>query len=262
VVADDELWSAFIGKTGGSYYRKIFSELVKDPSTTTPFNGMAGFLGWMWFLYRKMYLQAAVWLILLLVLLPLWAIVVNVIPLGAVSGGGRAMGKAIAHMVLFLVIVGVPGLFANRWYFNFAKRRIESMRRDFPDRQALLQELSRRGGTNVFAVGAVVALFVTGIAAAIFIPTIGSSVDTTASQLLEQRPSAKPWLSEQEFFAELDRAIPWWEPQNTDAGFLVWLADVDPATGQTRQARLNRAFENRDVDTAVQLFSAYRSAQR
>lgn len=64
--------------------------------------------------------------------------------------------------------------------------------------------------------------------------------------------------SKQAFFAELSRQVPDWEVMNADDGFLNWLAEPDPLSGQVRQEYLESAVHTNDVTRTAALFSAYK----
>lgn len=59
-------------------------------------------------------------------------------------------------------------------------------------------------------------------------------------------------------FSTLDREVDSWRAQNADAGFLDWLKQSDPFSGQMRQDLLSRAFAANDAPRVVAFFNAYR----
>lgn len=61
------------------------------------------------------------------------------------------------------------------------------------------------------------------------------------------------------FLASLGKQVPDWEALNVDAGFLNWLAQVDPVYGLPRQYGLNNAYEAFDADRTAAIFNQYKS---
>ena len=62
------------------------------------------------------------------------------------------------------------------------------------------------------------------------------------------------------YLGELAKQVPDWEALNTDQAFLGWLAEVDPLSGIARQAYLNNAWEQFDVNRTAALFNAWKQA--
>ncbi len=60
------------------------------------------------------------------------------------------------------------------------------------------------------------------------------------------------------YFAKLTSAVADWQAINVDPKFLEWLGEIDEISGVSRQAHLNHAFENLDVDRTAKLFNAYK----
>lgn len=80
-------------------------------------------------------------------------------------------------------------------------------------------------------------------------------VRSVASQVVERSAQT----AQERMFETLDRDIPDWRKQNNDEGFLAWLAQQDPYSGETRQALLRRAYERNDTPRVVAFFKGYRS---
>jgi hypothetical protein len=57
----------------------------------------------------------------------------------------------------------------------------------------------------------------------------------------------------------LSRQVPNWEALNTDDGFLTWLAQVDPFSGQSRKQMLTDAYGSGDAVRTVAFFQAYQN---
>lgn len=58
--------------------------------------------------------------------------------------------------------------------------------------------------------------------------------------------------------AALNTAVPDWKSLNVDAGFLNWLAEVDPVYGMPRQFALNNAYEAKDAARTAMIFNQYK----
>lgn len=63
--------------------------------------------------------------------------------------------------------------------------------------------------------------------------------------------------AEDGFFRKLGERVKHWEAQNTDAGFVKWLSEVDPLTGRVRQDLFNEAYDALNVDRITAFFTAY-----
>lgn len=62
------------------------------------------------------------------------------------------------------------------------------------------------------------------------------------------------------YLGELAKQVPDWEVLNVSPEFLGWLAEVDPLSGVARQAYLNNAWEQFDVNRTANLFNAWKKA--
>ena len=58
-------------------------------------------------------------------------------------------------------------------------------------------------------------------------------------------------------FRIMDSELPNWSEVNHDPGFLAWLEDVDPFSGQKRKAMLTQAFESNDASRVLTFFKSY-----
>jgi len=61
------------------------------------------------------------------------------------------------------------------------------------------------------------------------------------------------------YFADLGRLVPDYEALNVDQGFMNWLAEVDPLSGNTRQDYLATAWNAYDATRTATLFNAYKA---
>jgi hypothetical protein len=74
-------------------------------------------------------------------------------------------------------------------------------------------------------------------------------------QQLSQRQAVS---SEQQFWSELQTAVPDWQDINTSQEFQSWLLEVDPLTGVPRQTYLEDAQRNLDARRVVNFFTAWK----
>lgn len=68
-------------------------------------------------------------------------------------------------------------------------------------------------------------------------------------------------LQEQKFFNELGSFCPTWQALNTEKGFLDWLGEIDPFSGQARQSILDDAFKSYDSWRVANFFNSYLQGQ-
>lgn len=65
---------------------------------------------------------------------------------------------------------------------------------------------------------------------------------------------------EQQFYASLNGLVPDWERVNSDSRWLEWLAEVDPVYGAQRQAALDDARKNLNVQRVANVFNAFKTS--
>ena len=65
---------------------------------------------------------------------------------------------------------------------------------------------------------------------------------------------------EQQFYATLNTLVPDWEQVNQDPRWLSWLSESDPVYGAARQAALDGAHQQMDVQRVASVFKAFKSA--
>ena len=78
-------------------------------------------------------------------------------------------------------------------------------------------------------------------------------------QNLEQVSERQGQSDRERYFTQLGNLVADYEELNVDEGFLAWLSEADPMSGQVRQEFLNSAFNNFDVVRTANLFNAYKS---
>lgn len=65
---------------------------------------------------------------------------------------------------------------------------------------------------------------------------------------------------EQQFYATLNTLVPDWEQVNQDSRWLSWLGETDPVYGAARQAALDHAHQQMDVQRVAAVFKAFKTA--
>ena len=92
--------------------------------------------------------------------------------------------------------------------------------------------------------------------------TLKSQVEELRQQMSYQAQTVAA-QREEAFYEALSAAVPDWETQNTEQGFLDWLAQADPLYGFQRNEALQRAFNARDAQRVAAIFLEYQqTAQR
>lgn len=95
-------------------------------------------------------------------------------------------------------------------------------------------------------------------------PAVEQSVQPVKQQLehvnrATSQAAERVVQSEQEkLFATLDREIPDWRTVNREEGFLAWLGQLDPYSGEQRGVLLKRAYERLDIPRVLTFFQGYR----
>jgi hypothetical protein len=74
-------------------------------------------------------------------------------------------------------------------------------------------------------------------------------------QQLSQRQAVS---SEQQFWSDLHRSVPDWQDVNASKEFQTWLLEVDPLTGNARQAYLDEAQKNLDATRVARFFDTWK----
>jgi len=92
-----------------------------------------------------------------------------------------------------------------------------------------------------------------------------ASKDAQIAKLRSEIDSVKSVQShvvQDNFFKSLTEMVPDWEALNADANFLNWLDGVDDLTGETRQALLGKAENQRDPVRAAKFFNMYKKTSQ
>lgn len=186
-----DLESIFIGPKNASYYLNKFHNF-KSQGGSVSWNWPAFFIASIWLLYRKMWLNAFLyWIVLPVVLMLVTGIL-------AASGAGAASGLFYYGSYWFVTFIIVP-MFANRLYYQHTQKKINKVvsATSSPEQQSI--EVARRGGTSTIALVIVpfILVFVLGIVAAISIPAYNDyTVRAQVSEGLNISSPAKAAVTE------------------------------------------------------------------
>ncbi len=161
--SNDELVQAYIGPYNKSYYLRVFEKIRNSGSAGWHWPAMFATSGWL--LYRKMWLYAFLYILVL----PL----VHVILTTTVS---LVAGDAIGTWFWFSTYVAIgfvlAPMFANRLYFRHVNRKTEALGAAGASHEQQVALAADKGGTSVWALVGVAfgAVPLVGIMAAIAIP--------------------------------------------------------------------------------------------
>jgi hypothetical protein len=81
-------------------------------------------------------------------------------------------------------------------------------------------------------------------------------------QSVEEMRREQQVLARKRFFGELVELSPQWESLNEDKSFLSWLGEIDPLTGQQRQAIFDDAYSKLDAWRVANFFNGYSESQQ
>ena len=134
------------------YYLRNWQERLKGESYNTGFNLAAWFFSLNWLLYRKQYIPAIVYFIVV----------------GAIAGFLKLLLRQYTSnqladplFIVFGIILSIPlGFIANRIYFNSAIRAIQKTRLRHASLEERLEDLHSRGGTSAIAVVIAVIIYI------------------------------------------------------------------------------------------------------
>jgi hypothetical protein len=137
---------AFVGRKAEFYLKKwqLALEGTGNAGNATGFNWAASLLGGLWLPYRKMYRVAMIFYGIIL----LETVFEDIVYIG-ILGKPEAPGS-IGRFVGTIVAI-VCGGFANAWYLEHTQEAITELRSQGLPEYAYLQELAKRGGTNIAA---------------------------------------------------------------------------------------------------------------
>jgi hypothetical protein len=148
----------FIGKNE-DYFRDKWASQYPTGGPRLKWNWAAAFLGPVWLLYRKMYWQTAVYLVICALL----TFVANMI-------------NPLLDRSLNYVLPGVLGICANRLYWEHMRRVITKLRSQNVSQDLFHARLRNRGGVNLAAALAMAALLLI-IAVAVIVAASSAGSD-------------------------------------------------------------------------------------
>lgn len=161
----EALYRAAVGPTKADYYAPRFLRFDQPGASRASWNWPAFFVSFLWFLYRRMYRDWAIYCLLTPLLLGFAAGVV-----AALVGG--AAGAGIGYLITLGYSFVVLPSFANSLYHGSIKRRITALQAKVPEQATQLTVLENSPHTSHIFVVVVLFLIipVIGILAAIAIP--------------------------------------------------------------------------------------------
>ncbi len=141
-LAEQEI-RAFVGRRADYYLRNWKGALAGD-GRGTGFNRAAFFLSGFWLPYRKMYFAAFVFYGIIV----FESIVEEVVFVGIL---GKPETPVEIERLSAVAAAIVCGAFGNRWYLSRVRREITNLKSQGLPEEAILETLSRRGGTSIAA---------------------------------------------------------------------------------------------------------------
>ncbi len=139
-----------VGAKGHQYYLQIFYDFQENGSVLRPTWNLPAFLfGGFWAFYRKMYVSAALWAILVYVALGLRA-----------ESNPVAMGLLLAMALAF-------GLFGNALYYHKVGRMVTRLSGTNAERHKTIANLTFAGGVHSWVPWLLVSILVLGSATSI-----------------------------------------------------------------------------------------------
>lgn len=157
----NDLLRAFVGKKNAQYYQQRFQRFESGGGAQT-WHWPAFFFTSGWLLYRKMWWQAALYILgLPLLSVALTLLLAILLPLD-VAELAINLGAVIFSMIF------MP-MYANRLYFDHANRKVASIAAAHGDPAIQQQVAARKGGTSWWGVLPIVVIVI-GILAAIAFP--------------------------------------------------------------------------------------------
>lgn len=165
--SNKDFYEAFVGDKNQHYYIEKFLQFDRDGKTSLSWHWPAFFVTFYWLLYRKMWLNAFLYMISPYVV----AIILTIITvaLGTVGAAIAGLGYFIFLLALFIL----PPLYANTWYYKQAKQKIADTAVFANNPQKRFGILAGRGGTSGIIIILIMVfglISLIGILAAISIP--------------------------------------------------------------------------------------------
>lgn len=149
---EEQTFRTFVGPKS-DYYLDKWRPLDSDQGRNTGFNWAAFFLSGLWLPYRKMYAVTAIlYGIILVETVAEEVVFVEIL--------GRLEAPAALTRAIGLLVSIVCGAYGNQWYRSHARKVIADVQRQGFEQGAMLEVLSRRGGTSLGAPFAAFFLFI------------------------------------------------------------------------------------------------------
>lgn len=86
---------------------------------------------------------------------------------------------------------------------------------------------------------------------------VSNTIQTNVMPQISEVSRQQAISAEDRFWGTLSERVPNWQQINSNPSFQGWLLEVDPISGVSRQAYLDQAQSNLDVDRVVQFFSTW-----
>lgn len=163
VAPEGDLMAAYLGPKNANYYLDRFQQFEGGGGSAS-WNWPAFLVSSIWLLYRKMWLNALLYMFIFPIVLQL--VSAAMVPaLGPAAAGIFYLG---GYLVIAFVLLPV---FANRLYYQHAQGKIAKVVAANADEGQRALEAARRGGTsNIVVIILVILVPLSGILAAIAIP--------------------------------------------------------------------------------------------
>ncbi len=137
-MVDDELFEVYF-KKGVGYYNSVLVDVKAGKKVI--FGIFPFLLSIFWMLYRRMYFYAFVFFILV----TLFSQLLEYIVFNYFSNVNSSAFAAVHN----ISIATVFGLFGNWLYINDAERKIIKLKNKYHDRETLIKEVRKKGGTDL-----------------------------------------------------------------------------------------------------------------
>lgn len=206
--SDEEYYKAVLGPKNQDYYLDHFSRFDDERKLSPTWNWSAFLVTFCWLLYRKMWVDAAIYFFLPFMLWVLFWVV------GAVAGGlVGIVGSLVLFGYLAAAFIAMP-MYANALYYKHCKKVIETVRSTTQGTQSQLGELAGKGGTShtaYISILIVTSVAVIGILAAIAIPAY--QVYTAKARMTQAEAAGREATAYVDNYFNQYRSI----PRNLDA---------------------------------------------
>jgi Tfp pilus assembly protein PilE len=165
--SDEEYYKAVLGPKNQDYYLDHFARFDDEGRISPSWHWPAFLVTFYWMLYRKMWLNAAIYFFLPYLLVILFGMI------GLVTGRISGFMTAFGYLLYLVAIFVLLPMYANAIYYRQCRKTIADVRAATQGTQRQLGELSGKGGTsNAVFIIILIIMFVAfiGILAAVAIP--------------------------------------------------------------------------------------------